>query len=308
MTSLDAPPAPPPKGQGYAKRPAQRETGRLHWDQIATVARTDLKQLIQAKDFWGPMVGLGAIFFCVVPTILLFSLTSIAGVDAVEQISQTLEVLPDRAQDSITSSTGGDEATPQGQASYALAVFLFAPVAVVVPLTISTAVGAATIVGERERGTGEFLAHSPAGVREIYLGKLLASLIPGYATTVVGFGIYSLIVNLIVGPEVGGWFFPTTQWWILMGWVVPPFLALTLSLVLRLSARVKSTAAAQQASGLVSLPLIMVAYSQSTGALFGGSRVTWIIGGLAWLLAIVGLRRGMRAVSRARLLGVADEQ
>jgi ABC-2 type transport system permease protein len=84
---------------------------------------------------------------------------------------------------------------------------------------------------------------------------------------------------------VGGWFFPTRpQWWMLMLWVVPPFLALTLSLVLRLSARVKSTAAAQQASGLVSLPLIMVAYSQSTGALFGGDRVTWIIGALAWVL------------------------
>jgi len=300
--------APPPVGQGYARRPAVRETGPLRWGQLATVARTDLKQLIQAKDFWGPMVGLGAIFFCVVPMILLFSLTSIAGVEAVEQISQTLEVLPEAAQASIEASTGGEEATPQGQASYALAVFLFAPVAVVVPLTISTAVGAATIVGERERGTGEFLAHSPAGIREIYLGKLLASLLPGYATTVVGFGIYSIIVNLIVGPEVGGRFFPTTQWWILMAWVVPPFLALTLSLVLRLSARVKSTAAAQQASGLVSLPLIMVAYSQSTGALFGGTRVTWVIGGIAWVLALLGLRRGMRSVSRARLLGVADEQ
>ena len=47
-------------------------------------------------------------------------------------------------------------------------------------------------------------------------------------------------MNLIVGPEVGGWFFPTQQWWVLMLWVLPPFLALTLSLVLRLSARVKS--------------------------------------------------------------------
>ena len=80
--------------------------------------------------------------------------------------------------------------TPPAQASYALAVYLFAPVAVVVPLTISTAVGAATIVGERERGTGEFLAHSPAAVREIYLGKLIASLAPGLATVFVGFGLY----------------------------------------------------------------------------------------------------------------------
>jgi ABC-type Na+ efflux pump permease subunit len=266
-----------------------------------TVARTDLKQLIQARDFWIPMVALGGIFFFLIPTILLLVVTRVSNVDIVHQLATTLEVLPKSAQAAIRGTSGQD------RAAYAMAVYLFAPVAVVVPLTISTAVGAATIVGERERGTGEFLAHSPAGVREIYLGKLIASLVPGYVTTIVGFGLYSLMVNLIVGPRVGGWFFPTSQWWVLMLWVVPPFLALTLSLVLRLSAKVKSTAAAQQASGLVSLPLIMVAYSQSTGALFGADSVSWIIGGLAWAAALWGLSRGMRSVTRARLLGVADE-
>ena len=124
----------------------------------------------------------------------------------------------------------------------------------------------------------------------------------------VGFGVYSLLVNLIVGPDVGGWFFPTSQWWVLMLWVVPPFLALTLALVLRLSAKVKSTAAAQQASGLISLPMIMIAYSQSTGALYTGVR-----GQLGDRRAGVGRAppgrwsRGIRSVTRARLLGVADE-
>ena len=73
------------------------------------------------------------------------------------------------------------------QASYALAVYLFAPLAIIVPLTVSSAVGAHTIIGERERGSGEFLAHSPATERQIYLGKLMASLIPGYFTAAVGF-------------------------------------------------------------------------------------------------------------------------
>ena len=92
-----------------------------------------------------------------------------------------------------------------------------------------------------------------------------------------------------------------------MLWVVPPFLALTLSLVLRLSARVKSTAAAQQASGLVTLPLIIIAYSQSTGALFGSSVTTGLVlGAVAWLLAVVSLHRGVRSVTRNRLLGVAQ--
>jgi len=273
----------------------------MNWRRTWIVAQTDLKQLVQAKDFWVPMALLGSMFFLVVPTILLLTITRIGDVELVGQVAQTLKVLPRAAQDQIQGSD------PAGRTAYALAVFLFAPVAVVVPLTISTAVGASTIVGERERGTGEFLAHSPATAREIYFGKLAASLIPGYFTTIVGFGTYSLLVNTIVGPSVGGWFFPTPNWWLMMLWVIPPFLAITLSIVLRLSATVKSTAAAAQASGLVSLPVIMIAYGQSTGALFGGLMPGLVIGAVAWAVAGLSLSRGFRSVTRARLLGVANE-
>ena len=89
-------------------------------------------------------------------------------------------------------------------------------------------------------------------------------------------------------------------------WVLPPFLAICLSFVLRLSARVNSTAAAQQASGLISLPLIMIAYSQATGILFGAGSLPFFVGGVAWVLAGLSLTRGVRSVTRARLLGVAD--
>ena len=284
---------------------ARRRGARSGWRaldrrRVWIVARADLRQLLEDKGFWLPMVVLGGIFFLFIPTVLLLTITKIGDVSVVSQMSQTLKVLPPAAQEQIQGTSDA------GRTAYALAVFLLAPVAIVVPLTISTAIGASTIVGERERGTGEFLAHSPAHEREIYLGKLIASLLPGYATTLVGFGIYSLVVNLFVGPEVGGWFFPTPQWWVLMLWVVPPFLALTLSIVLRLSARVKSTAAAQQAAGLVTLPMIGIAYSQSTGALFGARFAGLALGVVAWIVATIGLTRGMRAVSRSRLLGVAD--
>ncbi|MCH7787962.1 MAG: ABC transporter permease subunit [Acidobacteria bacterium] len=273
----------------------------LDWHRVSVIARTDLRQLRQAKDFWVPMTILGSIFFLIIPGILLLIITNMGDVAAVERMAATLEILPESAQAQIRGET------PSARAGYALAVFLLAPVAIVVPLTISTAVAASTIVGERERGTGEFLAHSPAATREIYLGKLIASAIPGYLTTIVGFGGYSILVNLTVGPEVGGWFFPTTQWWLLVVWVVPPFIALALSLVLRLSARVTSTAAAQQASGLVTLPLIMIAYSQSTGALFGSASLTLAIGAIAWVIAGASLIRGMGSLSRSRLLGVGME-
>lgn len=276
----------------------------MNYSRMFTVMRTDLKQLAQSKDFWVPMTLLGGLFFLVIPAILLSLITSVGNIGSIQQVSQALQLLPQSAQ----------AAVPQGasagtKVSYVLAVYLLAPIAVIVPLTISTAVGSSSIVGERERGTGEFLAHSPAGVHEIYLGKLIASLIPGYLTTIVGFGLYSLMVNLIVGPDAGGWFFPTPSWWLLILWVLPPFLLIALSLVLRLSARVKSTAAAQQAAGLITFPLILIAYGQSTGALFGAAAipVSILMGAVAWAIGIALLITGMRSLTRARLLGVAAE-
>jgi len=274
----------------------------VSWRRVLTVARFDLLALRQSRDFWLPMVIMGTLFFVVVPGSLLLTITRLGDVEAVRQAGHALDLLPFEARSAIRGTTDA------GRTSYALAVFLFAPIAIVIPLTIATAVGASTIVGERERGTGEFLAHSPAEVREIYLGKLLASLLPGYATGVVGFGAYAVLVNVVVGPDVGGWFFPTPQWWVLMLWVLPPFLAFTLSLVLRLSARVKSTAAAQQVSGLVGLPLIGIAYAQASGTLFGASASGWYVGAVAWVVALWGLASGMAAMQRTRLLGVADGQ
>jgi ABC-2 type transport system permease protein len=292
MTAASVPTASPP----------QPQANRFRWTRVWTVARTDLRQLLESRDFWIPMALLGGFFFVVVPGLLLVVIDGVGNVGAVQQVSQALQLLPASAQAAVPAG-----ADPSAKVQYVLAVYLFAPIAVVVPLTISSAIGASTIVGERERGTGEFLAHCPADTREIYLGKLVASIIPGYLTTAIGFGVYSLIVNLVVGPDVGGWFFPTTSWWLLIVWVLPAFLAISLSLVLRLSARVKSTAAAQQATGLVTLPLIIIAYGQSTGALAtGGATVSLVIGAIAWIVAAVSLATGVRSVRRGQLLGVND--
>lgn len=277
-------------------------SARRRWAAM-TIARADLRQLWTSKDFWVPMVFMAGLFFVAIPLFLLLIIGRAGDIRVINTVSQTLKVLPSAARSAIDSRCHD----PVGCTQYALAVYMFAPLAIVVPLTISSAVGANGVVGERERGTGEFLAHTPASERQIYIGKLVASLLPGYLTTVVGFGIYSIIVNVLVGPKVGGWFFPTKEWWVLMFWVVPPFIGLALSLVLRMSARVRSSAAAQQASGLITLPLILLSYGQTTGALYGRGEGGWILGGLAWIGAIIGLMRGQHALSRERLLGVDVE-
>jgi ABC-2 type transport system permease protein len=262
------------------------------------IARTDLQQLKSSRDFWLPLGIIAMLFFVALPAGLFLSLTHIKDVGVVSQIGNLMGSMPK----SIRQQTAGR--APNVQAAYAMAVYLFAPLAIIVPLTVSSAVGSQTIIGERERGSGEFLAHSPASEREIFVGKLLASLLPGYLTAGVGFLLYSLIVNLIVGPQVGGWFFPTANWWILVLWVVPPFLALVVGVILRISSRVTSAAAAQQASALVTLPLVILAYGLSTGSLSRARMFGGLLGAGAWICAVIVLWTGARALRRERLLGL----
>ncbi len=104
-----------------------------------------------------------------------------------------------------------------------------------------------------------------------------------------------------------GWFFPTAGWWILIAWVVPPFIALALSVILWVSSRVRSTAAAQQAATLVSLPVIFAAYGVSSGLLINPVVAGFAIGVIAWILAIAGLVSGSRSLNRERLLGFGGD-
>lgn len=268
---------------------------------VRAVASTHLKGLFKTRDYWVPLIILAGIFFIVVPLILLNVVQRVDRTPLMNQVADIIGTLPAAIQDNIQGETGGT------RAAYAFAVYLLAPIAIVVPLTISSAVGANAIVGEREKGTGEFLAHSPLSLQEIYVGKLFAAFIPGYMATLVGFAIYALIVNVVVGPNVGGWFFPTTGWWLLIFWVVPPFILIALSLILRLSARVRSAASAHQASTLVTLPVIIMSYAAASGLIYSPTISALFIGIVAWALAIFLLLTGSRSLKRERLLGVASE-
>ena len=273
----------------------------MRWRMVKAVIRADLYRLIKSRDYWIPLVILGGMFFVILPSILLGAMSLVKDTGAVAQIGDIIGTLPESIQQNIQGDNGAT------RASYAFAVYLLAPIAIIVPLTISSAVGANSIVGERERGTGEYLAHSPLTVKEIYLGKLIASLIPGYAAGIVGFALYSVVVNVIVGSQVGGWFFPTAGWLLLVLWVVPPFIAIALSLILRLSARVRSAASAHQASSLVTLPVILMSYGVASGLLYSPVISAALAGLIAWIIAFALLGSGAKSIRRERLLGVSAD-
>ena len=112
---------------------------------------------------------------------------------------------------------------------------------------------------------------------------------------------------MIVGSQIGGWFFPTAGWLLLVLWVVPPFIAIALALILRLSARVRSAASAHQASSLVTLPVILMSYVVASGLLYSPVLSAAGAGLIAWLVAFTLLGAGARSIKRERLLGVSAD-
>jgi ABC-2 type transport system permease protein len=274
----------------------------LNAKQIKAMVRHDLLQLFHSPDYWIPMAVLGLLFFVIIPVVVISSLNSLGQIESLQQLTQAVEFLPEAAQRQLPQNVSDGT-----RAAFAVAVYLLSPVAIVVPLTISVAVGASSIVGEREKGTGEFLAHSPMSGESVYVGKLISAFVPGYLTTLVGFGLYSLLVNLMLKDDIGYVFFPTVPWIILILWVMPAFLMFGLSLILRISARVKSVAAAQQASSLITLPLIFITYGQTSGSVIDIGWLPFILGGVFWLAAFISAALGAKAMKRRRLLGVGND-
>jgi hypothetical protein len=74
-----------------------------------------------------------------------------------------------------------------------------------------------------------------------------------------------------------------------------------------MSARMRSAAAAQQASSLVSLPIIIVSYALTVRVISDPGPSAFLMGAIAWAIAIAVAVRGAGKMKRERLLGVASE-
>ncbi len=124
------------------------------------VLRADLVRLLKSRDYWIPLMLLAGMFFVVLPAFLLGALSVVQQDGLVTQIGEVVGSLTDRLQQNIQ----GDD--PRTRAQYAFAVYLLAPVAIIVPLTISSAVGANSCGRRRGKRRADDEAKVPGAIRD----------------------------------------------------------------------------------------------------------------------------------------------
>jgi ABC-2 type transport system permease protein len=179
--------------------------------------------------------------------------------------------------------------------------YLLAPLFLIVPIMVASVLAADAFAGEKERRTLEGLLHLPIGERELFYAKVLAAFLPAVGVSWGGFAVFAVVTNAVAWPVMHRIFIPTALWGIMILWLAPAVAALGMGVMVRVSARARTTQEANQLGGAVILPLIFSAAFQSTGILLASIPVALGIGALVWLAALLLLSRGARRFTRDRL-------
>lgn len=252
---------------------------------IWAIARKDMAMITSNLQIWLPMIILPLVLGVILPGALILGLTSsdLSGIKGIDTFVSLLNKMP-----------SGDLAdrfalmpTINHQLIYLLTNFTFAPIFLLIPVMACSLVAANSFVGEKERRTLESLLFAPVTVKELFVAKALAALIPALALTLATIFLYGVIVDGLTYGMFGGLIFPNWNWVILILWVVPAISLCTILVSVLISARVKGFQEAQQLSGVIVLPVVALVVGQATGLLFVTPLIMGIIG--AVLYAVCGL-------------------
>lgn len=178
-----------------------------------------------------------------------------------------------------------------------LYVLLFMIMPVMIPVSIS----AYSIVGEKTTRSLEPLLATPITTAELLAGKMAAAVIPAVGVTWIAFGIYLLGSRLMVNDTV--FMRLLDPMWLLAIFLVGPLLAvMSVSVAVMVSARVTDPRVAEQLSGAVILPIILLVVGQSVGLVLISRELILILGGIVLVLDVVLVYFSNAAFSRETIL------
>ncbi|PZU33254.1 MAG: hypothetical protein DI576_07360 [Actinomyces sp.] len=202
----------------------------------------------------------------------------------------------------LVASVSGDGMGPQQLLVTAVVTYVFAPLILIIPVIVATAGATAAFVGERERGTLEGLLYGPITVRELFLAKTLASVIPAVLLTWASFLGFSVVANAAAWPVMRGIVFPDVTWTLAVLVLVPLIAFLVISVIVGVSNRAKSVQSAQGIAVFFILPLVGMIVSQIAGALLFDWRVVALLGGVLAVLCVIAYLLVARAVEHDEIV------
>jgi ABC-2 type transport system permease protein len=132
-------------------------------------------------------------------------------------------------------------------------MFYFLMMPVILPIYVASY----GIIGEKQQRTLEPLLATPISVTELLTGKAMAALIPAVGITWAAYVAYAFIARFLTSAEV--WAYIVSPMWVAAILILSPLLAiLAIMLGVIVSSRVNDVRLAEQISGFMVLPVVLV--------------------------------------------------
>ncbi|ETT50319.1 ABC transporter permease [Paenibacillus sp. FSL P4-0176] len=255
---------------------------------IRALVRKDIRSVTASVQLWLPMLIVPLIIGIIMPSALLWAASrmELRSLGNISFLLESLDALTHGGQIPQLASMPTDN----HRIVYYLAMYMFAPLFLIIPVMASSILTANSFAGEKERKTLVGLLFTPISMDTLFKGKVLVALIPSILLSWVTFLIYGIIANILMYPMFGTLMFPNLNWIILVVWVVPACSLMVILLNVLISAKVRGFQEAYQLGGLIVLPLIALVAGQASGMLLIGPWMLLMIGAVLLLISLVLLR------------------
>jgi ABC-type transport system involved in multi-copper enzyme maturation permease subunit len=156
----------------------------------------------------------------------------------------------------------------------------------IVPIMTAIVMAASSFVGEKEKRTLETLLYCPLSLRQIFSAKIIASFVFSQFVSLLSFAAMTLVVQIEIRFITGSLMLPGLNWLVLLLLVSPAISLVAITLIVRGSAKAKSTEESQQRSAFLILPIVFLAVGQFSGIVMIS---VWLLLGVGVFCAIGGL-------------------
>ncbi|MCR2784298.1 MULTISPECIES: ABC transporter permease subunit [unclassified Microbacterium] len=261
---------------------------------VWAVIRKDWLEISRDKQVIAPLVIIPLLFAAVIPSAVLLLGNTSVPTSTIGGLQSFIGNLPP----GIVPAGFSAEQT----VAYAVIVYFMAPFFLLIPVMIASITASSSLVGEKERRTIEGLLYSPLSTRELVLAKVLGSVIPAVVLTWVAFLLYATIVNTLGAPMMGGVFFPTWTWAVIVVILVPLVGFLATSLIVAVSAHSSTMQGAQGTAMFVVLPILALVIGQSTGLMLFDVTVALITAAVLLVVDVVAFVLVVARFDRERIV------
>jgi ABC-2 type transport system permease protein len=275
----------------------------MNWRAVGALARKDLWEVRMNKVAWIPAAIVPMVIVVLLPLAFILAPNLFAPSTGTPDPNANVQTLTNLVPSSmVTELHGLNDA--QRWVVFSTG-FVSAPMLLLLPLMFSSIAGADSFVGERERKTLEALLYTPATDSELFLGKVIASVVPALLLTWMSFVVYAVVVNAAGWNIMQRVWFPTAAWWPLMLWVAPAIATLGMAAAVLISSRVSTFMEAYQLTGTLVVIVLALVVAQATGVLSLSVGVTLLVGAALWAVDAVLVWLGVRLFSRGAVKALA---